>query len=272
MAASIITASPRPAPFDAVAETYDQVWTNSLIGRAQRRAVWRELDALFRPGDRVLELNCGTGVDAIHLAERGVEVLACDASRAMITVACRRLDTVRPCANVRFSVLATEDIAELESQAPFDGVLSNFAGLNCVGDLGAVVRVLARLLKPGANALLCLAGHFALWEIVWYLAHGEPGKALRRVRRGGTVARLADNSYVKVHYPTVNQLARMFAPELRLKSWKGVGLAVPPSYLEPLARRFPGILEALERADRRLARCPGLRGLADHILLNFERV
>lgn len=266
------TTLPRYAPFDAVAEKYDQVWTNSLIGKAQRGAVWREMDAAFQPGDRVLELNCGTGVDAIHLAERGVEVFACDASYAMIDVARRRLASSRPAANVQFSVLAIEDIALLASRGSFDGAFSNFAGLNCVQNLPGVARDLARLLKPGATALLCLAGRVALWEILWYMLHGKPRKALRRIRRGGAVARLAADSYVKVHYATVGQLKRIFAPEFRLKRWTGVGISVPPSYLEPLAQRFPKTLKVMERADHWLACCPALRGLADHVLLNFERV
>ena len=40
----------------------------SLIGRAQRRVVTKELDRIFHSGQRILELNCGTGVDALHLA------------------------------------------------------------------------------------------------------------------------------------------------------------------------------------------------------------
>ena len=82
----------RTAPFDAVADEYDARFTNSLIGRAQRESVWREMDRLFRPGQRVLEINCGTGVDALHLAARGIQVVACDASPEMIAVARRRLD------------------------------------------------------------------------------------------------------------------------------------------------------------------------------------
>ena len=82
----------RTAPFDAIADEYDAVFTHSLIGRAQRESVWREIDRLFRPGQRVLEINCGTGVDALHLAARGVQVVACDASAGMVAVARRRLE------------------------------------------------------------------------------------------------------------------------------------------------------------------------------------
>src|SRR5579863_2457607 len=78
------------APFDAIAERYDETFTDSKIGQAQRASVWKELAKTFHPGDRVLELGCGTGVDVWFLAQRGVTVVACDASPQMIAIAQRR--------------------------------------------------------------------------------------------------------------------------------------------------------------------------------------
>ena len=262
--------------FDALAETYDETFTRSLIGRAQRDAVWRELDRAFRPGQKVLEINCGTGVDAVHLASRGVRVLACDSSPRMIEVARKRLaDTGSALrAPVHFEVLATEEIGTLHapgSPSPFDGALSNFAGLNCVEDLSQVARDLARLLRPGAPAVLCFFGRLCAWEILWHLAHGKPRKAFRRLRSGGDLAELAEGATVRVRYPGVRAITRIFAPYFMLKRWKGVGVALPPTYLEPLARRFPKAVRALAGADLWLGRCALARGLADHILLEFER-
>jgi len=259
-------------PFDRVADTYDRDFTNSLLGRAQRDAVWKELDRCFHPGQRILELNCGTGVDAVHLAERGVEVLACDLAPRMIQVARQRLAALGRSARLEFRVLATEQMAALAEEGPFDGAFSNFAGLNCVRDLRAVACDLSSLLAPGATALLCMAGHAVAWEILWYLGHGNPRKAFRRFRRGGTVGRLAEDVTVAVHYPSASDMTRWFAPEFRLLRRKGVGVTVPPSYLEPWAQRFPRALKSLVRADRLLSHVPIIRSLADHALLEFQRV
>lgn len=77
--------------FDSIAEQYDDIFTRSLIGRAQRDAVWDVLRRTFRTGERILELNCGTGEDALFLSRLGVSVVACDASKRMIAVAARRM-------------------------------------------------------------------------------------------------------------------------------------------------------------------------------------
>jgi SAM-dependent methyltransferase len=216
----------------------------------------------------VLELNCGTGVDALHLAERGVQVDAFDVSSAMITVANRRLASGNLPA--RFEVLATEDLGTLDSV--YDGAFSNFGGLNCVQDFRQVADSLARLVRPLGNVVLCLASRFCVWETAWWLVHGEPAKAFRRQRNGGVSAELSPGSVVHVHYPSVRELRRLFAPKFSLVAVHGIGLFVPPSYVEPHARRFPKLLHAAAHLDELLSSLPGLRGLADHVLLTFRRM
>ena len=63
-------------PFDDTAGDYDTTCSRSLLGTLMRRAVWRRLDACFSDGQRVLEVGCGTGEDAVHLAQSGISVLA----------------------------------------------------------------------------------------------------------------------------------------------------------------------------------------------------
>jgi len=259
------------APFDAVAARYDETFTLSVIGRVQRAAVWRELAKTFRPGDHVLEIGCGTGVDACFLAERGVKVLACDPSPQMINVAARRVRQSGVQALVNPRVLRGEDISTLPPDELFDGAFSNFGALNCVGDLNRVARGLAGLLKPGAAAMLCWMGPCCMWEMIWYLVKGNRKQAFRRFKPEGISARIADGAFIDVNYPSVRFLARTFAPEFRVKSVQGIGVAVPPSYLEPWARRHPHLLNFCERADSWLGRCPGIRLLGDHVLVRLQR-
>jgi ubiquinone/menaquinone biosynthesis C-methylase UbiE len=258
------------AHFDAAAVTYDQVFTDSLVGRAERHAVWQELERAFCPGQRILEINCGTGADALYLAEKGIAVLACDLAPRMIEMACQRASLSNHQGLMNFRVLASEDIDLLRGEGPFDGAFSNFAGLNCVEDISRVARSLGRLVKPGGSVLLCMAGPFVPWEIVWHLAHGNPRGALRRFRVGSKSC--SDSRWIKVQYPSVRTLARRFAPEFRLKAWKGIGVLMPPAYCESWARRFPRIFDWMAKGDEWVGRCRGLRGMGGHVLLHFERL
>jgi len=272
-ASSIFESQVAASPFDCVASEYDAVFTDSLIGRAQRSAVWTELARAFHPGDCVLEIGCGTGVDACFLAEQGVSVVACDSSREMIRVARERTTNRSPQfrnASVSLQHCAAEEIARLASYSPFDGVLSNFGALNCVDDLRQFGQTLSLLLKPGARVVLCLMGPCCAWEFIWFTLHGNLKRATRRLHRGGTIARIGDGA-VRVHYPNLQTLQQAFAPAFRLRAVKGIGVSVPPTYLAPWANRFPRALGIATELDHALARCPGIRVLADHILLTLER-
>jgi len=259
------------APFDAVAARYDQTFTSSKIGQAQRRSVWEELATTFRPGDRTLEIGCGTGIDACFLAKRGVRVVACDSSSQMIAVATRRIEQNGLQELVQPRVRRAQDIRGLPSEEMFDGAYSNFGALNCLEDLGCLAHDLAEHVKPGGTVLLCWMGPCCLWEVIWYLAHGNRKKAFRRLNRDGVAAKIANGAVVRVHYPSVTFLARTFAPTFRLKSIKGIGVAVPPSYVESWAQRHPRLLQLCERADSLLGKCPGVRVLADHVLVRLQR-
>jgi ubiquinone/menaquinone biosynthesis C-methylase UbiE len=270
-AMNLPAANANQAYWDLTAENYDRIFPDSLIGRVQRDAVWRELDKVFQPGMRVLELNCGTGIDAVHLAGRDVRVVACDLSSKMIAAAKQRLSTTGLDERVDFRVLDTAKLERLAVDEPFDGAFSNFSGLNCVRDLSQVAGNLARLLRPGAQTLLCMVGRFSPWEMAWHLAHGSPTLALQRFRRRPTTPMSAPDA-VLVHYPSVRDMQQIFAPEFRLRAWRGIGVAVPPSCLETLAQRVPWAVGGLATIDRYISRVPIFRSIGDCVLMQFERM
>ena len=256
--------------FDRIADHYDELFTSTPIGQLQRDVVWAQASAIFLPGSRVLELNCGTGTDAMFLASKGVTVTACDASSEMIERAELRKQRQAPGAPVEFRVLANERLHELVAEPAYDGVLSNFAGLNCTANLSTVFDLLAMRLRPRAKLLLCLSTRFCVWEILHYSFQGKFRKAMRRWR-GVSEASLEGRSF-SVYYPTIRSLRNAFEPAFELRSVTGVGIAVPPSYLNQFMGRYPRILEALRRFDAMVCKLPVFRVAGDHMLLHLERV
>jgi ubiquinone/menaquinone biosynthesis C-methylase UbiE len=256
--------------WDTAAETYVQDFSGTGIGETRRHAVWRRLDKIFSPGQKLLELNCGTGIDAVHLAERGIQLVACDISSRMIELALQLSASTDTSELIDFRVLPNEEIGSLKGENVFDGAFSNFCGLNCVEDLPAVVRELTRLVRPEAPVLLCMIGRFVPWEIAWFLAHGEPGKALRRLR--GNSFRSSDSGTVCIQRPSVSEIARIMSPAFRLLRWSGVGIAVPPTYTENRMQHFPRMIKGLAGIDRMIGDLPVFRRMADCVVLEFECV
>jgi SAM-dependent methyltransferase len=255
------------AVFDRFAHHYDEHF-GGILGGLYRRATWCWLDRSFQDGDRVLELNCGTGGDALHLAGRGVRVLATDASAGMLEVARKKIRSEDAGKRIELRQLEIERIATLEDDClgGFDGAFSNFGGLNFVADLETVARSLGSLIKPGGRLVLCLVGPMVPWEWMWFLLQGRPREALRRLEPGGATWR-----GVRVRYPSVGKTNRVFSRFFRTVRVGGLGVLLPPPYTEHWARKHSRIIDVLNRWERRIERWPLAAWLGDHYLLEMAR-
>jgi ubiquinone/menaquinone biosynthesis C-methylase UbiE len=256
--------------FNAVAPVFDERFGAWASVAAQRRAVRTVLLRTLPPGGRVLELGGGTGEDAAFLASHGYDILLTDPSPAMVSLAQAKLGPL----GARAEVAAAEEMDGFASRyvstgGPlFDGVFSNFAPLNCVVNLRPVARGLARLLKPGAPALLVLFGTLCPGEIATELLCKRPGQALRRCKRGAVAARLAGHEF-RIVYHRRAALRRALQPWFVLERRIGIGIAVPPSAAEPWISNHPRLLSAMESLDRLLSY--RLAGFGDHVLYQFRR-
>lgn len=258
------------AAFDALAADYDVTFSDTILGQLLRARVHERLASGLPVGaGRVLELNCGTGVDAVWLARRGHSVLATDVSPAMVAHAARAAQRAGPGVEGRVAtaVLAVEELSVLVgTEAPFDAALSNFGGLNCVADVTPVLDRLAALVRPSGRAWLCIMGPVVPWEWVWFAARGDWSAARRRLRRRPRWRGLP------LRYPTVRSVRRAAVAT----GWEPVrvdGLAslVPPPFAEAWAGRHPSLLAALDRAERRLATTAAVVWTADHYLVELVR-
>ena len=269
--AAALPLSPAIEAFDAVAARFDMRFGAWRSVAAQRREVRAALARAFPRGTRVLEIGGGTGEDARWLAARGREVLLTDGAPSMVRIARVKLRSQRGpepriVAAERLETLAAE--RDAAGEAPFDGAFSNFAALNCVDDMQACATGLARLLRPGAPALLVLFGTMCPGEILVQLARGDARAAVRRRERGPVPARLGGREFT-VRYHTAGDLRRAMSPWFRLRRRVGIGVFVPPSGAEPWISEHPALVRALETMDRLAGRA--LAPLGDHVLYWFER-
>jgi SAM-dependent methyltransferase len=261
---------PPALAFDAIAPVFDSRFGTWCSVAAQRRAVRTFLLRRFPAGGNILELGGGTGEDAAFLAERGFGMLLTDASPAMVEQAKAKLAPLGAQARIAAGE-EMEDFADRHLSAggaTFDGAFSNFAPLNCITDLAPVARGLARLLKPGAPAMLVLFGTFCPGEMITELLRGQPHLALRRCKRGEVPARLAKRDFHVIYHRRAAML-RAFSPWFVCEKRLGIGVTVPPSAAEPWISHQPRLLAALERLDQVLAR--PLATFGDHVLYQFRR-
>jgi SAM-dependent methyltransferase len=257
----------QPPSFDDLASAYDATFTVSALGRSLRALTWERLDVAFAHAYRVLEIGCGTGEDAVHLALRGVDVLATDPSPSMLRVAAEKAAQAGCAQRIDFRCVSMERLgAELAGER-FDGVWSNFGAINCVPRLDAVVAELADLVEPGAPLAWVVMGRHVPWEWAWFLSRGDRQKAFRRSQRGGAVWR-----GMCIVYPTPAELGRTLAPYFAPTRCRPLGFVLPPSYAAGWLERRPRLLTLLTHVERAAQRCQPLAALADHYIFEARRL
>jgi SAM-dependent methyltransferase len=249
-----------------MAARYDADFTYSAVGSALRSIVWSRLAVVFRGAQRILELGCGTGEDAIRLATAGLDVLATDASPAMIAVAVEKARRAGCLERIQFECIPMEDVARSFNGMSFDGIFSNFGAINCVQDLSTLASDLANLQPANGRLVWVVMGRRVPWEWAWYLLRADRGRAFRRYSADGL-----DWGGLRVRYPTPAEVTALLAPRYRVSRVAPLGVALPPSYAAGWLNRSPRALAVLARIEALASRSTALASWSDHYLLEARR-
>ena len=116
--------------FSRQAGIFDQLFGNNPVIMYKRRRVREHILALAQPGASMLELNCGTGEDALYFAERGFYVHATDISEGMLEALQRKISATGSGAHISWENCSFTQLDRLRNRGPFDHIYSNFGGLN----------------------------------------------------------------------------------------------------------------------------------------------
>jgi ubiquinone/menaquinone biosynthesis C-methylase UbiE len=223
------------------------------------------------PESSILELNAGTGLDAVFFARLGHRVHATDISEGMQTKLKEKVKALGLDGKVTAELCSFTDLEGLRNKGPYDHVFSNFAGLNCTHELGRVLRSLGPLLKPGGVATLVILPKFALWEMLM-LFKGRFRTAFRRLRSGrkGAPARV-EGIHFRCWYYSPSFVIRTLKDTFSLLQLEGLCTIVPPSYIEHFAERHPAAFRWLsEREDRWKGKWPW-RSIGDYYIISLKK-
>jgi len=252
--------------FDSVAADYDGPRGNNTMIQDMRSEMWRTLDATFSPGSRLIDLGCGTGLDAVRMARLGHHVTATDWSQGMVERTRQRAEHEQVADRVQTIAVGAHELVRLDGRAQFDGAYSNLGALNCVPNLAEMADQCARLLKARAALVFSVIGRICPWEIGYYAMKRNWGRL--RVRFAPAMVPVSMNKkIVWTRYYTPREFHAAFERQFALEHWRGLCVFAPPPYLTGVKERYFHLYERLWRLDRRAAGWPVLRNLGDHFVI-----
>ena len=150
--------------------------------------VWKMAAGLLdlleaKPGERILDLGCGTGPLTEQIAEKGAQVIGIDRSPDMIRQAKEKYPARR------FEVM---DATQISFAEPFDAVFSN-ATLHWIKEPEKVIRGIVNVLKPGGRFVAEFGGK------------GNTGELLKAVERIWGQVGFAGAAPKPWYYPSVSE-------------------------------------------------------------------
>ena len=232
-----------------------------------REVLHRHYARVFRAGERVLDVGCGTGIDAVFLAQGGVDVVAVDFSPEMVAQCRAKASSAGLTPRVDARVLSITELGTLRGER-FDGLVSAFAGLNTLPDLHQFAADASQLVKPGGRVILHLLNRFSLWEWLGYVSHAN-WRAARDVGRRRTRAFTIGGRRVPHHRVLRPRSVRaFFPPHLRAARRVRPRQPAPAAHGPPHSRAGR---PHLERLDTRTRHWPLLKNAGRFWVLDLER-
>jgi ubiquinone/menaquinone biosynthesis C-methylase UbiE len=247
---------------------YDSDDLQNPLLQLMRSQVYDHVARLIPKPCRILELNSGTGIDALHFARQGHKVHATDLSEGMIEQIRKKVIDFHLQDFITVQRLPYDQLDKL-GEEKFDFIFSNFGGLNCIDDLSYVTKDLSRILNPGGYVTWVIMPPVCLWEILSVLKGNR--NAFRRFNKKGVVAHL-EGRHFQVWYHSLRSIQKAFGPNFKLIRCEGLAALSPPPHAASFPNDHPALYKMLQRADLSVRNYFPFNRWADHIIVSFQRV
>ena len=256
--------------FSKQSAVFDQLYSSNIIVQYKRQRVRDHVQRFIKPGSNILELNAGTGEDAIWFTEQGHKVHATDISKGMQEKLIKKVKQAGLGDKVSSELCSFTELNKLQDKGPYDLIFSNFAGLNCTGELDKVLRSFSSLLNTSGIVTLVILPKFCLWESMMFV-RGEFKTAFRRFNSKKGVKATVEGEEFTCWYYNPSYIIRKMKNDYDVLSIEGLCTLVPPSYLENFPVKRPSLFKWLKgKEDKWKSKWPW-KNIGDYYIISLRK-
>jgi ubiquinone/menaquinone biosynthesis C-methylase UbiE len=258
------------AAFSNQSVLFDELYLGDTIIAYKRKRVRDHVLQYIQLGGGILELNSGTGEDAIYFAQNGFDVHATDISVGMQSELKRKANSAGLDAQISNEICSYTQLNELKNKGPYDLIFSNFAGLNCTGELDIVLASFPPLLKRGGMVTLVILPKFCLWETL-LVFKGKFKTAFRRFFSSNGRKAHVEGVHFTCWYYNPSYIKKQLKSEFDVLSIEGLCTIVPPSYIGGFAEKHPAKFKLLSRLEDRLKNTWPWKYIGDYYIISLKK-
>ncbi|MDI1355450.1 MAG: class I SAM-dependent methyltransferase [bacterium] len=255
------------AAFSKQAPVFDQLYSENMLSEYLRAIFRKEIRSHLSPGSSILELNCGTGMDALYFAELGHHLTAIDIAPGMIEQLNAKISKFHLEEKISTLLCSFHAIDHITDQK-FDHIISNFGGLNCTNNLKDVLTKLDPLLTPNGKVTLMIMPKISPWELIMVFK-GNFKTAFRRFKKG-TPAQIEGHKFLCYYY-NAGYVKRILKNNFNVLSLRGVSVFVPPEFYSNFVERYPRVFSVLKKVESVVGAYFPFNRCCDHYLITLQK-
>jgi ubiquinone/menaquinone biosynthesis C-methylase UbiE len=253
--------------FSRQSEIFDEYENGNEILKWMRSITHNHVMRHLKHDDIILELNSGTGIDAVYFGTKGYRMHCTDISEGMIRKLGEKVNRLNLNNFISYQILSFTELEKLENKS-YDYIFSNFGGLNCSADLSSLFSQFIKILKPGGKVTLVLIPPVCPWEI-GVIFKGKFKTAFRRLKKGGILANVEGIKF-PVYYYSVSDAIKALGKHFRIIEVQGLASISPPPYMDNFPVLHPQLYNILTSLDEKASHLFPFNRLADHFILTAE--
>lgn len=250
--------------FTKQSATYDKYEDHNKTLAWMRNQVRNAVLSFLKKDDNILELNSGTGTDAVFFAKKGFKVFATDLSDGMIEKIQLKVNHEKLSGMIDVFQCSYTELNRIENRK-FDFIFSNFGGLNCVSDLNLVTKHFPAVLKNNGIVCLVIMPPVCPWEVVQLLS-GKIKFAFRRFNKSGLPANIEGVSFY-TYYFSHTKIMSALGPNFKLLKLMSLAVFTPIPQMEVFQNKFPRLLRFFNYLDEKTSTYFPFNRIGDHIIV-----